>query len=354
MQTIAAVPKQRSIGSVQFLPVNLFASVMGMSGFSLAWRQASKLYGTSTVIADVIGIVAILMFLAVSAGYVSKWARYPHTVKTEFTHPILGNFFGTITIAILLLSSVVGFHSQITGQAIWIIGAILTLLFSFIMLGRLLNGNHDHANVVPPWLIPGVGTLDIAVAGGTMPFPWAHEINLMALAIGGIIALVFLTMILTRLIHHDPLPAGLTPSLMIMIAPFEVGFSGLCELRASHRSFRVAPVLLRVVSVRRAVLQSIQKIDSFGASWWGGKLSDGGAQQCGVGVRVVRGFLAVDRHFQRHTGFAEHRVGRSVRSDVAYSLQRETAQRMTIPTAGARATGELPRHSATEGADLDA
>ncbi|NBD24804.1 SLAC1 anion channel family protein [Paenibacillus glycinis] len=268
MQTIAAVPKQRSIGSVQFLPVNLFASVMGMSGLSLAWRQASKLYGISTVTADVIGIVAILMFLAVSAGYISKWVRYPHKVKAEFTHPILGNFFGTITIAILLLSTVIGFRSQATGQVIWIIGTVLTLAFSCIMLGRLLNGNHDHVNVVPPWLIPGVGTLDIAVAGGTMPFPWAQEINLMSLAIGGIIALVFLTMILTRLIHHDPLPAGLTPSMMIMIAPFEVGFLGYANFE--HRIDPFASILFYFGLFLFVVLffKVFKKSIPFGASWW--------------------------------------------------------------------------------------
>jgi tellurite resistance protein len=269
MQTITAVPKQKSIGSVQFLPVNLFASVMGISGLSLAWRQASKLFGTSLIIADIIGIAAVLIFIVLSLGYISKWILYPQKVKDEFKHPIIGNFFGTITIAILLLSSVVGTYSELTGQVLWIIGTVTTLALSFIIVTRLLDGNHEHGHAVPAWLIPGVGTLDIAVAGGSMPFAWAHEINLLSLAIGGIVALVFLTMILSRLIHHAPMHAGLTPSMLIMIGPFEVGFLGYINFE--HRIDQFASILFYFGLFLFIVLffKVFKKSIPFGASWWG-------------------------------------------------------------------------------------
>lgn len=269
MQTLSIVQKQKKLGSIQFLPVNLFASVMGISGLSLAWRQASKLLGTSLVIADIIGIISVLMFVALSIGYISKYILYPHKVKDEFMHPISGNFFGTITIAILLLSSVIGFYSEITGQVIWIIGTVTTLALSYVVVTRLLNGNNDPAHAVPAWLIPGVGTMDIVVAGGSMPFSWAHEINLLSLAIGGVVALVFLTMILSRLIHHDPLHAGLTPSLLIMIAPFEVGFLGYVNFE--QRIDQFASILFYFGLFLFIVLffKVFKKTIPFGASWWG-------------------------------------------------------------------------------------
>lgn len=93
METIPIDKKQRSIGSVQFLPVNLFASVMGIAGLSLAWRQANKLFGTSTVIADAIGVVAVVMFIVLSIAYTSKWIQYPQKVAGQFMHPVSGNFF---------------------------------------------------------------------------------------------------------------------------------------------------------------------------------------------------------------------------------------------------------------------
>ncbi|MBA2937555.1 C4-dicarboxylate ABC transporter [Paenibacillus sp. CGMCC 1.16610] len=269
MQTITAVQKQKSIGSVQFLPVNLFASVMGISGLALAWRQASKLFGASLLIADMIGIIAVLAFIVLSIAYISKWVLYPHKVKAEFTHPIMGNFFGTITIAILLLSSVVGTYSHIVGQVVWVIGTVTTLVLCFIIVTRLLNGNIEHGHAVPAWLIPGVGTLDIAVAGGTMPFPWAHEVNLISLAIGGIVALIFLTMILSRLIHHAPMHTGLTPSMLIMIAPFEVGFLGYVNFEQRIDQFASILYYFGLFLFIVLFFKVFKKSIPFGASWWG-------------------------------------------------------------------------------------
>ncbi|NOU86270.1 C4-dicarboxylate ABC transporter [Paenibacillus sp. LMG 31460] len=269
MQTTAATQKQRSIGSVQFLPVNLFASVMGISGLSLAWQQASKLFGTSPVIGDIIGIIAVLMFIALSIGYISKWVLYPQKVVGEFTHPILGNFFGTITISILLLSSVLGTYSQVLGQTLWIIGTATTLVLSFVFVSRLLNGNQEPANAVPAWIIPVVATLDVGVAGGTMPFPWAHEVNLLCLAIGGIVALVYFVIIVSRLIHHVPMPAGLTPSMLILIAPFEVGFLSYTNFMQQIDQF--ASILFYFGLFLFVVLffKVFKKSVPFGASWWG-------------------------------------------------------------------------------------
>jgi tellurite resistance protein len=259
---------KRTFSSVQFLPVNLFASVMGISGLSSAWGQASKLFGTSPAIADLIGIVAILMFIVLSIGYICKWVRYPQNVVSEFRHPIIGNFFGTITISILLLSTVIGTYSQALGQAAWIIGTATTLLLSFVFVSRLFNGNQDPSNAVPPLLIPGVATLDVAVAGGTMPFTWAHEINLLCLAIGGIIALVFFIMIVSRLVHKEPLPVGLMPSMMIMTAPFEVGFLGYTNVMQRIDGFSAILFYFGLFLFIVMFFKVFKKSVPFGASWW--------------------------------------------------------------------------------------
>ncbi len=197
---------------------------MGIAGLSLAWRLASHEFGASPIISEVVGTIAVIVFLALAAGYLVKGFKYPDAVAGEFNHTVAGNFFGTITIAILLLSSVLEPLSETLAQIVWTVGALSTVLLAFVVASRLLKGAVDAAHAVPAWLIPGVATLDIAVAGGTMPMTWAHEVNLFALAVGSMVALLFFTMIMSRLIHHAPLPAGMVPSMIILIAPFEVGF----------------------------------------------------------------------------------------------------------------------------------
>jgi tellurite resistance protein len=254
--------------SIKNLPVNLFGSVMGLAGLSLAWRLASKVFGTSTLIAEIIGLVAISVFIALALGYLAKWARHPHVVTGEFTHPTTGNFFGTITISILLLSTVIGTYSKPLQAITWATGTILTLALSFVSVTRLLKGNVDSHHAVPAWLIPGVATLDIAVAGGTLPMTWVQEVNLFASSAGTVIAIVFFTMIFSRLVHKTPLASGMIPSLMILIGPFEVGF--LAYVNINHGVDTFAALLFYFGLFLFIILAFIifRPTNAFSPGWW--------------------------------------------------------------------------------------
>lgn len=254
--------------SVRHLPVNLFAAVMGLSGLALAWRLAQARYGGSAVVGDAIGLFAVAVFVALAAGYIVKLVRHPAAVKAEFNHPIAGNFFGTIAISLLLLSAVLGAYSDGLAIAVWVAGSVATLLLSFVVVGRLLRGKGDAAHAVPAWLIPGVATLDIAVTGAHMPMAWAGELVLFSAAVGSVLALVMFTMIGSRLIHHEPLAGAMTPSLMILVAPFEVGF--LAYVNVNDGVDRFAGLLFYFGLFMFLVLapKVFKRGISFGPSWW--------------------------------------------------------------------------------------
>ncbi|MFM0065622.1 SLAC1 anion channel family protein [Paraburkholderia aspalathi] len=258
----------RRDASIKNLPVNLFGSVMGIAGLSIAWRIASHEFGVSPLISEVVGVIAVIVFLTLSVGYLIKSAKHPREVVGEFNHPIAGNFFGTVTIAILLLSTVVAPLSQTLSEVVWTVGTVATVALSFTIASRLLQGKIDAGHAVPAWLIPGVATLDIAVAGGTMSMPWAHEVNLFGLAVGTMIALLFFTMIMSRLIHHEPLAAGMTPSMIILIAPFEVGFLAYTNFTQNVDMFAgllfYFGLFLFVVLAFKVLRRGIP----FAAGWW--------------------------------------------------------------------------------------
>ncbi|MEM5386724.1 hypothetical protein VSR68_24445 [Paraburkholderia phymatum] len=82
-----------------------------------------------------IGTIAVLVFVALDVGCLVKWIRHPAAVRGEFMHPkfmhpIASNFSGTITIAILLLSSVVAPISApisaLLSETVWTIATIST------------------------------------------------------------------------------------------------------------------------------------------------------------------------------------------------------------------------------------
>lgn len=94
-----AKPAESSQGthSIKNLPINLFGSVMGLAGLSLAWRLASPGLSEASIfgenLAEFIGMLSALVFVLLAVGYTSKWIKHPEAVKAEFSHPVTGNFF---------------------------------------------------------------------------------------------------------------------------------------------------------------------------------------------------------------------------------------------------------------------
>jgi tellurite resistance protein len=268
MSTLVGTPQGTKALSLEFVPINLFAAVMGLCGLSLAWRLAHKVFGSAAVIGDAIGALAVLAFLLIALTYLAKWIKYPAAVAAEFKHPVAGNLFGTFTIALLLLSPVLTPFSALLGQIVWIAGTVTTLVLGYIVVSRLLTVKQDPAHAAPVWLIPGVATLDIVVAGGTMPFAWALEVNLFATAVGTVLALAFFTLILSRLMHHEPLPATMLPSMIILIAPFEVGFLAYTNLVGHIDMFATLLFYFGLALFVVLFFKVFRTSTPFGLSWW--------------------------------------------------------------------------------------
>ncbi|WP_431050884.1 SLAC1 anion channel family protein [Roseateles sp. L2-2] len=255
--------------SIRHLPVNLFASVMGLSGLALAWRLAHRNLDAPAFIGEALGLLAIVVFVLMAAGYLSKLAKHPDAVLAEFRHPVGGNFFGTIAISLLLLSSLIEPYAASTAHALWTLGALGAFGLAFLAVSRLLKGQLESALVMPAWLLSGVATLDIAVTGRDMPMAWAPEMNLVAGALGAMLAPVLFVMIVSRLVHREPLAPAVTPSLMMLVAPFEVGFLAYTNLvggvdRFAAVLFYFGLFLFLVVSpkvFRRSI--------AFSPAWWG-------------------------------------------------------------------------------------
>jgi len=264
----SSIPSLDSESFVRNLPVSLFGSVMGLCGLALAWRIAHDSLGAPAWVSESIGVFSLGVFLLVSLAYLAKLAQHPELVLAEFHHPVAGNFFGTIAISVLLLSAVVGPYSVTAACVLWTSGVVAAFAVSFIAVSRLLKGQVDAAHALPAWLIPGVGTLDIAVTGGHMPMPWAPELNLVATAVGGALALVLAAMIVTRLVHRDPLAPAMAPSLMILVAPFAVGF--LAYINIAGAVDRFAGVLfyfglfIFLVLAPKVFRRSVK----FSPGWW--------------------------------------------------------------------------------------
>ncbi|WP_104668156.1 SLAC1 anion channel family protein [Ensifer adhaerens] len=254
--------------SIAQLPINLFGSVMGITGLSLAWREATKTIGLPALPGEYIGWSGTFIFLGLAGAYAIKWARHPSAVAAEFAHPVQSNFFATVAIGLLLQSVFLGRYDAIVSQTVWIAASALTFALAYLVTRAFIGRQQSRETTLPPLLIPGVATLDIAVTGYAMPFSWAHEVNMLAFSIGSVMAAVFVALIFSRLRHEDPVPVLARPSLMVLVAPFAVGFLAYTNVTGTVDLF--ATVLFYFALFLTLVLSPMvfRTHVPFSIAWW--------------------------------------------------------------------------------------
>ncbi len=256
---------------VEALPVGLFAAVMGLTGLSVAWTLAHARYGTPSWIGPSVGVVASLAFVAIAAGYAAKACIAPQAVRAEFRHPIAGNLFGTPLISLLLLPIPLAPLSLALARVLWIVGACGMTLFAWLIVTRWLSDRQQPVHATPAWIVPVVGLLDVPLALPGLGLPSMQGVMIFGLAVGLFFALPLFTLILSRLLFETPLPAALQPSLLILVAPFAVGFSayvattGVIDLFAES----LLAIALFLLAVLLPKLARFNRACPFRVSWWG-------------------------------------------------------------------------------------
>jgi len=259
-------PRQR----FDYLPVSLFGSVMGLTGLSVAWQLAHALYGVPTWLATGIGIVAITAFILLTLGYAVKFATAPDAVHTEFNHPIAGNLFGTILISLLLLPIILGPFNLLLAQVVWVIGAVGMVVFAWMIVSRWMSDRQQVAHATPTWIIPVVGLLDMPLALPSLGLPPMHGIMVLGLAVGLFFAIPLFTLIFSRLVFEPPMPDSLKPTLLILLAPFAVGFSSYVATTGQVDLFAESLYVLTlfVLAVLLGQLRNLPSCCPFKVAWW--------------------------------------------------------------------------------------
>jgi len=229
--TAHAAPASR----LEHFPVALFSTVMGLAGLALAWSRAHHLVGAPAEVAIVLRVLASAVYLFLLAVYATKFVRHPAAVAAERGHPVRLNFFPTISIGLVLLAMCWAEYAPALAAWLWGAGAALHLAFTLTAMSSWIHHTHydiKHAN--PAWFIPVVGNILVPVAG--VHFAPA-EVSWFFFSIGLVFWLVLMTIVLYRLFFHEPLPARLTPTLFILLAPPSVGFLAYLSLTGSLDAF---------------------------------------------------------------------------------------------------------------------
>ena len=275
-------------------PVSFFAIVLGLCGTALATRAAETALGLGHAVSAAIVAVATAVFVAIGAFYGAKAILHPAAVAAEWRHPVRIAFFPAISISLLLIATASMNHAPALAHWLWGIGvalqAVLTLAVVSAWIGqRSFQQNH----LSPAWFIPAVGNVVVPLAGA----PFGHvELSWLFFTAGLVFWIVLLTLVVNRLVFHDPLPSRLAPTLVILVAPPAVAFVAWLRLGGEVDGF--ARILINAGYVFFAIvaLQAPKFVRlPFALSWW--------ALSFPVAALAIASFL-----FAEHTGSGVHEV----------------------------------------------
>lgn len=254
----------------EYLPIGLFASVMGLAGLSIAWRLAAARYGAPGWISDAIGIGAAIAFAALAIAYGAKAASAPDAVRAEFAHPIAGNLFGTMLISLLLLPILLAPLQLDLARGMWLVGTLGMLGFAWLIVNRWMSDRQRVEHATPAWIVPIVGLLDVPLAVPSLALPLAQPLMVACTAIGLFFAIPLFTMIFSRLLFEEPLPDALQPTLLILVAPFAVGYSAYVATTGQADLFAEALYWLMIfmLAVLLGRLRRAAQCCPFRVAWW--------------------------------------------------------------------------------------
>ena len=201
-----------------------FSTVMGLTGLAIAWSRAAYLMGPmADVVAQVLGGVAALVWLAIAVAMWRRAQRFPEALRQDVAHPVRHAFAATIPVGVLLLAALavqyLGAHVWVDG--VWAIAAAAELGITLWVLGRWLREHREGdppmwAGITPVLFIPVVGNVVVPLAG----VPLGHlEWSMAQLAIGVFFWPVVLVLVLARRAAHSALPPRLLMSWFITVAP---------------------------------------------------------------------------------------------------------------------------------------
>jgi len=253
--------------TLQYMPIQLFAIIMGLSGFAIMFAKAYHIIGLPYWIYSTILFLDTILFLVIFTGYMLKIIFYFQEVKKEFNHPVKSSFMAAISISFLLLSIAFYDYNPLISILLWAIGTPLQLMFTLLILKYWIHNDLEVVHSNPAWFIPIVGNILIPVIGVEAA---PMFISIFFFSLGIFFWIVLFTITINRIIFHHQLAKKFIPTFFIFIAPPAVGF--ISYFRITSGSIDMFSMFLYFIALFTLLLLlfMIKMYDTkeFFISWW--------------------------------------------------------------------------------------
>lgn len=207
---------------LEHFPVTFFAIVMGLMGLTLAMHAGAPTMPMLEPASSLMLLIGATVMAVIAIIYIAKALRHPAAVAEEWHHPVKLAFFPTISISLLLLATATFPYNAALAEYVWLAGVVgQGVLTIAVISGWISHRSFQVGHLTPAWFIPAVGNVIVPVLGARMGY---IETSWLFFSGGMIFWIVLLTLVMNRLIFHDPIVARLFPTMVILIAPPAVAF----------------------------------------------------------------------------------------------------------------------------------
>jgi tellurite resistance protein len=247
---------------------NMFGISFALAGLATCWRYAAMLGLAPALVADALFLVTAAVWLVLVVGYLSQVPRRPGGWRRELTDPVLAPFVSLIPIVGMFLAIGLMPHALAAGRWLFGVFAAATTVLAGWMTSQWIVGDLDldrlHSGYVLPAVAGGlIGSIGAALAGWTS---LAHAF----MGLGVVSWLLIGSVIMARLMFRPRLPAPLTPTLAIEVAP--PALAGLAYLAITHGRVDAVTLALGGFTVLAVIVQlrliPVYRRLSFGPAFW--------------------------------------------------------------------------------------
>jgi len=249
------------------IPASFFAMVLGVIALGGGWRVAIRIWPVTPAIGEVIMLLGAALWLLLIVLYAGKWLVAREAAVAEFRHPVQSGFVSLVPGSTMLAALALMFVSRPLALALFGLGAAGHIAFLVWRLGFLWQGNRSPEQTTPVLYLPSVaGNFIAAIVAGGLGLP---ECGVAFFGAGVIFWLVTESIVIHRLMVHEPLAGPLRPTMGILIAPSAVGCIAWLSINGGEPDF-FAQGMLGYAGIQALVLLRMLPWlrQPFGASAW--------------------------------------------------------------------------------------
>jgi tellurite resistance protein len=203
------------------IPLNLFAVAFGLLGLADCWLVGAGFGLAPVAVGRLLVALAGTVWFVVGVAHVRAMRAHGISLGEELADPIAGPFASLAVITPMLATADALYPlNHVAGRAVVDVSVVGTVLLAGWLTGQWIYRPLELSKLHPGYFLP-------SVAGGFVAAASAELIGQLRLAevllgLGLVCWLVLGSIVLGRLVLGPPLPAALTPTLAIEVAPAAV------------------------------------------------------------------------------------------------------------------------------------